>query len=191
MSNPSFNRALPCIWYSLKTGAVLVMIAVATTVVPAKADDEDDRNILGLPEQAVSNQGTLVVCGGGTMPEEVYDKFVELAGGSQARIVLIPTAYPFDSLEAAKRRYSGWRDLDVESVDFLDTDSSDQADMDDFVEPLRKATGVWITGGEQGRLADIYAGTKVEKEIRGVLERGGVVGGTSAGAAHHVALDDS
>jgi cyanophycinase len=185
MSDPSSNcaRALCGIWSSLKTTAALLMIAVATTVAPAQADAEDDGNILGLPEQAVSNHGTLMICGGGTMPNVVYDKFVQLAGGSHAHIVLIPTAYPFESLQAAQIRYSGWRDLDVESVDFLDANSSSQADKDDFVEPLRKATGVWITGGEQGRLADIYAGTKVEKEIRGVLERGGIVGGTSAGAA--------
>ena len=84
MSNPSFNCAFPCIWNSLKTAAALMMIAAATAVAPAKADDEDDRNILGLPEQAVSNHGTLMICGGGTMPEDVYDKFVELAGGSRA-----------------------------------------------------------------------------------------------------------
>ena len=40
-----------------------------------------------------------------------------------------------------------------------------------------------MPGGYQGRLADLYGGTRVEFALRQVLERGGVVGGTSAGAA--------
>jgi len=47
---------------------------------------------------------------------------------------------------------------------------------------LRHASGVWIEGGRQWRLADAYLGTAVEREIKALLARGGVVGGSSAGA---------
>jgi cyanophycinase len=53
----------------------------------------------------------------------------------------------------------------------------------EFVKPLTEATGVWLTGGDQVRLATTYHGTLVEKELQKVLARGGAVGGTSAGAA--------
>ncbi len=42
--------------------------------------------------------------------------------------------------------------------------------------------GVWFTGGRQWRIVDAYAGTMAEREIRKVLDRGGVIGGSSAGA---------
>jgi cyanophycinase len=57
-----------------------------------------------------------------------------------------------------------------------------RANSDGFVEPLRHASGVWIGGGRQYRLADAYLGTAVEREIKALLARGGVVGGSSAGA---------
>jgi cyanophycinase len=56
------------------------------------------------------------------------------------------------------------------------------ADSDRFVEPLRKATGVWILGGFPGRMIYSYLGTRTERAIHELLDRGGVVGGESAGA---------
>jgi cyanophycinase len=56
------------------------------------------------------------------------------------------------------------------------------ADSEGFVAPLKEATAVWFSGGRQFRLVDIYKGTRTERELRAVLERGGLIGGTSAGA---------
>src|SRR5262249_12913643 len=50
------------------------------------------------------------------------------------------------------------------------------------VEPLRKATGVWILGGFPENLVKSYLGTRTERAIKELLDRGGVVGGESAGA---------
>ncbi|HEV3022950.1 MAG TPA: cyanophycinase [Pirellulales bacterium] len=145
----------------------------------AAADDD----VLGMPPAAVSNGGALVICGGGDLPDEVYERFVDLAGGENARIVVIPTAYPFECIDDAIACHSSWFDLSVKSVDFLHAETREEADDEGFVGPLVNATGVWITGGDQGRLADIYRGTRAEREIKRILERGGVVGGTSAGAS--------
>lgn len=152
---------------------------------PASAGDATDltENPLGLPEAAVSQGGSLVIGGGGDLPDEVYDEFVRLAGGSRARIVLIPSAYPYGDPDIVRSRFSGWRNYDLQSFDFLDTDSRDEAEDPDFCDVLAEATGVWIPGGYQGRVMGLYGGTPVETAIRRVLERGGVVGGTSAGAA--------
>jgi cyanophycinase len=143
----------------------------------------DESNLLGLPDKAVKNSGKLMICGGGQMPPDIYDEFVRLAAGKKARIVVIPTAKVWPSREDMEGRFAHWRTMPVSSVEFLDTESREEANEDAFIEPLREATGVWIAGGSQGRLADIYRGTKVEQALLGVLERGGIVGGTSAGAA--------
>jgi cyanophycinase len=148
---------------------------------PALAVENED--LLGMPPAAVANGGALVICGGGDLPDEVYERFVDLAGGEKARIVVIPTAYPFECVDDAIECHSSWFDLRIESVEFLHAETRDQADDEEFVGPLARATGVWITGGDQGRLADVYRGTHVEREIKRILERGGVVGGTSAGAS--------
>ena len=68
------------------------------------------------------------------------------------------------------------------NVTVLHTYDTAVANQQEFAEPLRNATGVWFNGGRQWRLVDAYGGTITETEINRVLERGGVVGGSSAGA---------
>jgi cyanophycinase len=164
------------------TRLLLSIAALALfSYIPAFA--EADENILGLPEMAGPASGSLVICGGGDLPDEIYDEFIRLAGGTEARIIVIPTAWPYASMGAIEYRYAGWRRAEVESVEFLDTNSRVDANSPEFLRPLTKATGVWIAGGVQGRLADLFAGTRLEDEIKDVVRRGGVVGGTSAGAS--------
>lgn len=74
-------------------------------------------------------------------------------------------------------------DAGAHDVTVLHTRSSVEADSDDFAELLRSATGVWLTGGRPWRLVDAYQGTRVEDELHLLLARGGVIGGTSAGAS--------
>ena len=127
--------------------------------------------------------GSLVICGGGHTPDTVRDEFVELAGGVEARIVVIPTARPSaDTTDSAPVR-DDWTRYDLTSLDLLHARTRAQADDPAFVEPLTEATGVWFCGGFQERLTDVYLGTAVERGLAAVLARGGVVGGTSAGAA--------
>jgi cyanophycinase len=123
-----------------------------------------------------------------------------LAGGQRARLVLVPAAgyrprdYDNDEqfLAAMRRRFSSWVHLastgQVSRFEFLYTDDPKDADDAGFVRPLETATGVWFCGGDQTRLNYRFVGrfpreTKFQAALRGVLERGGVVGGTSAGMA--------
>ena len=126
--------------------------------------------------------GSLVICGGGTLPAEIRAKFVELAGGKEAQLVVIPTANG-----RAERENTGrvdvWIDDGIKSVTVLHTRDRNTANRDGFVAPLQIATAVWFEGGAQSRIADAYLGTAVERELYALLQRGGVVGGTSAGAA--------
>ncbi len=127
--------------------------------------------------------GTLIVAGGGRLGPEIMGRFVELAGGEAARIVIIPTAGEQDTFPANWSGLEVFRSLGVRDLTVLHTRDPRIADRADFVEPLRRATGVWIPGGRQWRLADAYNGTRALRELNAVLDRGGVIGGTSAGAS--------
>ena len=127
--------------------------------------------------------GSLVIVGGGKLPPAVCDAFLQLAGGSKAHLVVIPTAsYKADHPELLTTP-AFFRARGVASVVVLHTRRRDQANDPAFVKPLTKATGVWLSGGDQSRLVEAYHGTRVERELKNVLLRGGVIGGTSAGAS--------
>lgn len=129
-------------------------------------------------------QGALVIVGGGGMPADVERRFVELAGGKAARLVVIPTASASaDASDAEKQFLARWRKHGLASLQLLHTRQRAKADEAAFVQPLREATGVWISGGDQSRVTAAYRGTAVERELKRLLARGGVIGGTSAGAA--------
>ena len=124
-----------------------------------------------------------MIDGGGQTPAAVR-AFVALAGGPDAEIVLIPTATESEpdtaELERGKRAFAA--EFGVSHVTVLHTRDRSVADTEAFAAPLKTARGVWFGGGRQWRLVDSYMGTRTQREIEGVLARGGVVGGSSAGA---------
>jgi cyanophycinase len=141
---------------------------------------------LGLPlsAQAVGPaNGSLVVVGGAMRDQAIVERFFDLAGGLDAPIVVIPSAGTNDDdydqycrcLLQFKR--AGATDLTV-----IHTRDRGIANSEEFVQPIREAQGVWFVGGRQWRLADAYLDTKVHEELWALLERGGVIGGSSAGA---------
>ncbi len=128
--------------------------------------------------------GSLVIVGGGNMPQEVIDLFREKAGGENAKLVVIPTAKEdADDPNFIHSLKLAWQMRNMPAPVVLHTRQRDQANDPDFVKPLLEATAVWIDGGIQQRLSESYVDTLVERAIKNVLRRGGVVGGTSAGAA--------
>ena len=141
-----------------------------------------------LPQKTIDPRGVpgaLVVAGGGRLPADVYARFLELAGGDDASVVLVPTASSrADTEEGRARALERWR-ADHPGVTFSLLHTRDRAvsDSASFCAPLQRATAVWFGGGAQQRIADAYVGTRFAREVRALLERGGVVGGSSAGAA--------
>lgn len=126
-------------------------------------------------------QGTCILGGSGGEPE-MAQRFLALAGGERAKIVVIPTAAGGDGDNLGQGLVKRFEDAGAESVVVLHTRDPHVANTDAFVEPLKSATGVWFGGGRQWRLVDAYQGTQTLQEIRGVLKRGGVIAGGSAGA---------
>ncbi len=130
--------------------------------------------------------GHLVIVGGNLTDSSIYARFMELAGGPDASIVIIPTAGSDENLYER-----GWWDETIETFSghgftnftMLHTRDPEEANTNAFVEPITNATGLWFTGGRQWRLADSYLYTLSHQEILNLLDRGGVVGGSSAGAS--------
>lgn len=127
-------------------------------------------------------RGALVVVGGGDLPETIVKTFIELAGGVDAPMVVIPTAGESASYAADWKGADFLRKAGCTQVTVLHTQERMEADSPQFVAPLQKAKGVWFPGGRQWRLVDSYLNTRTQRELEKVLERGGVIGGTSAGA---------
>ncbi|HUY92229.1 MAG TPA: cyanophycinase [Pirellulales bacterium] len=124
-----------------------------------------------------------MICGGGALPDELGRRFIELAGGDAAKLVIITTASVLADTDRVETKLAFWRRQQLAELAVMHTRSRETANQPEFVKPLEDATGVWFIGGNQNWLTETYLGTLAEREIRGVLERDGVVGGTSAGAA--------
>lgn len=128
--------------------------------------------------------GPLVIVGGGGMPDSIREAYVKLAGGEKAKIVVVPTASADAADEAKVESFKeGWKKYKPESIHVLHARSKEQANDPEFLKPLTEATAVWFSGGDQSRIAERYLGTKFESELMALHRRGGVIGGTSAGAA--------
>ncbi|MGH9839445.1 MAG: cyanophycinase, partial [Blastocatellia bacterium] len=126
-------------------------------------------------------KGALVVVGGGRIPKSISDKFIALAGGADANFVYIPTAAEDQGL-ARQTGDESPRLFGLKNITVLHTRDRAEAGTEQFVAPLRRASGVWFGGGRQWRLVDSYLNTRVQKELVALLDRGGVIGGSSAGA---------
>ena len=126
-------------------------------------------------------KGTIVVVGGGSMGPEIYKAFIDAAGGPNALILVVPNAGGQDSV--SPNAGQAWRTNGARNVQVLFTKDRKVADSDAFTAPIRRAGGVWFEGGRQFRLVQDYGATKSEREFMAVLARGGVVGGSSAGAS--------
>ena len=131
-------------------------------------------------------KGWLVLHGGGTRKDNgAMQRFVSLAGGTNASVVVVLTPIDVDVITPEfLTQYKQWwaSERGVTDVTFMDTRDRQEAETEAFVAPLLRATGVWISGGHLTNLLDSYLHTRTEREIRAVAERGGVIGGSSAGA---------
>lgn len=147
---------------------VLLLIALAASACPGQSRG---------PER-----GHLLIAGGGSLGPGILNRFIELAGGPDAPVVVFPTAQEDTGVT------DGWLERCVlakagmTNLIGLHTRDRAVAETAEFVAPLRRAMGVWFEGGRQWRLVDSYLGTRTERELAALLARGGIIGGSSAGA---------
>jgi len=128
-------------------------------------------------------QGTLLLCGGGIIPLSIREEFHKLGKGEEGTLVLIPTASPRSDNGDYSMWIDYWSQFRWKKIEIVHAANREEALASSLVAKMRDATAVWISGGEQQRLSDRFVGTPIEKELHAILARGGIVGGTSAGAA--------
>lgn len=132
-------------------------------------------------------KGYLLITGGATEPRD-YQRLVEMAGGKNAKIVVIPNASVTKPTPLAElqEQYCGVKSpfaaFPGVPCTVIYTNDKTEANSEAFVAPLKTATGVWFVGGRHWRIADAYLDTLTQKELFALLDRGGTIGGGSAGA---------
>lgn len=127
--------------------------------------------------------GTLIAIGGGPIGHTgIMQEFKKLAGGDAAKIVVIPTAFVKNNDIDTMLLKRNFTEYGIQEFTILHTNDSTEANTDDFVKPIKEATAVYFTGGRHWRIADSYLNTKVHAELLNLLDRGGVIAGSSAGA---------
>ena len=140
-------------------------------------------------------RGWIIPIGGAEEKEnspQILQRFVQLAGGEHADIVVIPTASQLRNTGPRYERIFG--ELGAQRVSAIDFDTRRDAEEPSRIERLQRATGVFFTGGNQLRLSTLIGGTAIAKTVRQLNAAGVPVAGTSAGAAfiseHMIAFGD-
>jgi cyanophycinase len=164
----------------LCAAAVVSVVSVLPHAAPQTAAEA--------PEYGPARGALLIVGGGNLTGSGINEKFIELAGGPGKNFVIVPTAGGNRDAQGALIAYdeqqiiAPWVKLGLTHVRMLHTADPKVADTDAFASVLRTADAVWFNGGRQWNIVDSYAATLTYREFHKVLERGGVIGGSSAGA---------
>lgn len=164
----------------LRAGLLLLLVAAAI----AGLDEVRSQGVDEPPTKLVDRRvpgGSLVMAGGGCVIAETRERFIELAGGPKAKIVVIPAMDPPPGDE--EKWLDPWRACGARSVELLNAKDRAMANDPAFCARLNEATGVWFSGGYQEILAERYVDTAAQKCLHDLLARNGVIGGCSAGAA--------
>ena len=126
--------------------------------------------------------GSLIVIGGGRLTDDIVKEFYNLSGGESAKIVVIPTASVINNRIDSTRILRNFKRYGFSNITILHTSDPKEANKDAFVQPIKEATGIYFLGGRQWRIADGFLNTKAHTEMFKLLDRGGVIAGSSAGA---------
>jgi cyanophycinase len=142
-----------------------------------------------------ATRGWIVPIGGAENKENdqrILRRFVEVSGGEDADIVVIPTASKMH--ETGPRYEALFRELGAARVTVMDFDTRRDCQEPNRLQRIEEATGIFFTGGNQLRLTALLGGTQVAQLIRKRNASGVTVGGTSAGASilseHMIAFGD-
>lgn len=155
----------------------ITILALTTLVTPLYSIHSTNKTYIG------PSNGHLVIIGGNLQSPSIYQRIISLAGGPTAPIVIIPTAGGEATYNDTYTTAVAFQQHGATNVTVLHTYDPAIADTDDFIAPLHSAKGVFFGGGRQWRLVDAYAGTKSEAAFQAVLNNGGVIAGSSAGAS--------
>ena len=143
--------------------------------------------ILNANAQNTSNpyfnyKGKLIIIGGGSIPDSLFSFFANYMGGKDQPIVYIPTATTDEEYIQKGEHLIKFSSRGFTNLSTIHTRNKKEADDPKNIALMRNAKGLYFGGGDQQLIADAYAGTKLYDEFIALLDRGGVIMGTSAGA---------
>jgi cyanophycinase len=182
----------------MKSSLIAAVCALLVSIPPAARGDAS-------PEYGPA-KGTLIIFGGGSMKNTgIPETFLRLAGGKDARLVVVPTAGDNKNADGSVRVYdqdrvvAPWKERGVKHVRMLHTHDPKLADTEEFAAALTDATAVWFDGGRQWNLVDSYMNTRTHRAFHKVLRArrrhwgdvgrgnhsGGLPGPRGGGGARH------
>jgi len=137
------------------------------------------------PTRHGPEKGSLIIIGGNVGSQrDIWDKFTELAGGKDKAVVVVVTTAAGDSAGVDNKEVDELKkQTGIAHVTLLHTSDLATANSEKFIAPLKKATAVYFVGGRQWHIADSYLNTLTHQAFFDVLNRGGVIAGSSAGAS--------
>ena len=127
-------------------------------------------------------KGKLIIIGGGDIPDTLFNLFAASIGGKDQPIVVIPTATSDEAYIREGGHLKKFSTRGFTNLHTIHTRDKKLADDPALIELMRKAKGLYFGGGDQDLIAKAYANTELHREMFALLERGGVIMGTSAGA---------
>jgi cyanophycinase len=130
-------------------------------------------------------KGKLVIIGGAEDKKDdrtILKEFVQLAGGSKARIVVMTVATDLPE-EVGDEYTKVFKELGVKDVRVVDVSERTEAENAESLKSVKRATGLYFTGGDQLHITSLLGGTEMNALLHERREAGVVFGGTSAGAA--------
>ena len=134
--------------------------------------------LLGVPLPSparAADSGPLVIVGGGNVGPDIVSRTLSLAGGKDAIVVVLPqSSAERDAGDSFVKMWLGAGAKEAAKLGFSDPQAA---------EKLRRATLIWMPGGDQNRFMKAIAGTGLDDVIRERHKAGTTVGGSSAGAA--------
>ncbi|HJV47997.1 MAG TPA: cyanophycinase [Geothrix sp.] len=136
---------------------------------------------LGLNAANPAPKGTLVIVGGGGMPQEILDAFLQASGGRGGVVGIIPTSTS-DPEGALKEWKEDLAKAGLACVP-LDVRTREDASRKDLLDQAARCTGFWFSGGDQNLVGDKIVGTPLQRVVLSRYAQGAAIGGTSAGAA--------
>lgn len=134
-----------------------------------------------LDVSAQTGKGILFIIGGGKRPAYMIDKFVELSGKESANLVVIPMASS-DPIDVAEYQKKQFEEHGAGKVKYVYC-TLEEANTDSIISKMDGCNSVFFSGGDQNRLTEALLNTKLLERIKEIYFNGGVIGGTSAGAA--------
>lgn len=129
----------------------------------------------------IKQAGNLVIIGGGHRPDYLMLEFIKLAGGFDSQITILPAAsyFPEQRGKEVKKELEG---LGCTNVNYI-CRRNNEIDDEENLKKLEDTKGIFFTGGDQNKLAEFLLNTMVLEKIKEIYRHGGVIAGTSAGAA--------